>query len=471
VTASLLLVAAALAAQPPAAPVQVANPSMAIDGQGQLTVAIDVVNRTDQAVTAWNVAYTILFADGSSVPGGFGMDGVWEFAGTGVRPGSSAKTFVPPQSTLHATSGASVSFPDKQNVASIADVKLTYAIFADGTSTGDPALVKAAFKQRGRWADAFEFMASILRDAQAAGATPDSLRVALDRLNAKDQPDVDDGFKQWQRNNIQLLLDGRVKEPPAQALERWIGETEKHHWVYDAHRFPHPTPVVVLDVLNPVITEDREGYQYVDFDLRNVSDQAVVDWSIRVTVKLSDGSLQTSGYGRDGLMSYAGVGPKPDSLNGDTVVPAHATVRSRFGYMPQRTAARAVSVTDIDLRHVILADDSWSGDEKTVESEFERRAKSSDAIAFILPVLRKVLDDGGTNDAVLTALVALRSKDQPDANNFEKQVTRTNLNLLLEGRITETPEAFLKRWISYLEARRVVYEAHRQPKENGPGSP
>jgi hypothetical protein len=95
--------------------VQVANPSMAVDSQGVLTVGIDVVNRTDQAVTAWSVEYTIQFSDGSSERSGFGMDGTWEFAGTGVRPGSTARSFVPAQSTLHATGGG-VSFPDKKNV-------------------------------------------------------------------------------------------------------------------------------------------------------------------------------------------------------------------------------------------------------------------------------------------------------------------------------------------------------------------
>jgi len=60
--------------------------------------------------------------------------------------------------------------------------------------------------------------------------------------------------------------------------------------------------------------------------------------------------------------------------------------------------------------------------------------------------------------------VALRSKDQPDVNNVEKQVTRTNLNLLLEGRMNETPAAFLQRWIAELEARQAAYETHRRPK-------
>jgi hypothetical protein len=74
--------------------------------------------------------------------------------------------------------------------------------------------------------------------------------------------------------------------------------------------------------------------------------------------------------------------------------------------------------------------------------------------------------EGGTTDSVLNALVALRSKDQPDVNNVEKQVTRTNLNLLLEGRMNETPAAFLQRWIAELKARQAAYETHRRPKSS-----
>jgi hypothetical protein len=399
------------------------------------------------------------------------MDGVWEFAGVGVRPGVSARTFVPAQSTIHATSGTSVSFSSKKNVpiTSITDVKLSYAIFADGTSIGDPALVMAAFKQRARWADAYASIASILRDAQAAGSTLAALQAALDRLNAKDQPDFDIGIKQAQRRNLQMLLNGTIKEAPDRALQRLIGDAQIHHNVYDANRFPKAAPVVLLEVFNPVIVEDREGYQYVEFDLRNIADQAAVAWGIQLTVKLSDGSLESSGYGRDGLMTYAGVGPQPDSVHGDTVVPAHATVRSRFPYTTQTHTARGVSVTSIDLRHVILADDSWTGDPRNVESEFERRSRDADAIVSILPILRKALDAGGTTASVLAALVALRSKDQPDVNNVEKQVTRTNLNLLLKGRMNETPAAFLERWIGELEARLAAYEAHRRPKSSVDG--
>jgi hypothetical protein len=342
-------------------------------------------------------------------------------------------------------------------------VKLTYAIFADRTSIGDPDFVKAAFKQRARWADAYAVIASILRDTQAAGSTLDALQTALDHLNAKDQPDFDSGIKQVQRINLQLLLDGRVKDAPDHVLQRWIGDAQVRHDVYDANRFPNPTPVVLLEVLNPVIVEDREGYQYIEFDLKNVTDQAVVAWSLNLTVKSTDGTLESSGYGRDGLLTYTGLGPQPDSLQGDTVVPAHATVRSRFSYTSQRRT-RAVSISSIDLRHVILADDSWTGDQRNVESEFEQRGRNADAIASILPTLRKALDEGGTSNSVLTALVALRSRDQPDANNVEKQVTRTNLNLLLDGRMNETPAAFLQRWIGLLEARQAAYEAHRSPK-------
>lgn len=230
---------------------------------------------------------------------------------------------------------------------------------------------------------------------------------------------------------------------------------------------PAASPVKVS---NPAVGQDRDGYPFVEFDLKNLSDQAATSWMLNVTMRMSDGTAEQSGYGRDGLLTHAGLLPPPDRPERETVVPPHGTIRTRYPYSPQKKGVTAVSVASISVTLVIFADDSWFGSQHDVESWFMNRGNHADAIARFLPIVQTAVDAGGMVDALHAALAKLAGKDEQDFDSAERQVTRTNLQLLLDGRIKQTPVASLQHWIADLEARRATYEAHRRPKEQSPGS-
>ena len=85
------------------------------------------------------------------------------------------------------------------------------------------------------------------------------------------------------------------------------------------------------------------------------------------------------------------------------------------------------------------------------------------AIARVLPVLHQALDGGMSVDDLRTALAQLAGKDQPDFESGARHVARTNIQLLLEGKVPQ-PAVFLQGCINGLESSRSVYQSHSRPK-------
>jgi hypothetical protein len=166
---------------------------------------------------------------------------------------------------------------------------------------------------------------------------------------------------------------------------------------------------------------------------------------------------------------YEKLLPPRHDPESETVVPPHKTIRIRMLYPPPKQGVTALSATSVNVKYVAFADDTWSGSQADVEYLFKGRGTDADAIARILPVLREALDEGATVEALHTALARLAGKDRPDYESSERQVTRTNIQLLLDGKIPETPRAFLEIWIDGLDSRRAVYQSHSRPAQNGPG--
>ena len=422
--ATSLVLAALLGAQPPAPLVQVSDPTIAIDSSGTPQVAVYVQNRTDQPVTAWGVAYKIHFADGTAEDGTFDSDGLLEL-GRFVSPPQTSLTraLVRPQSTIHAGGSVGVASRDRQSVAitAITDLTLMYAIFADDSSIGHPASVKAAFD-----------------------------------------------LKQTERQILQSLIDGTLRQQPQATLLRASMEAEQRHWAYAAHRFPKSAPVTSVEALNSAIVLDADGYQTIELDLKNLGDQTVVAWNVSLVVHLSDGTAERRGFGRDGLTAFAGLLSGANGRMGETLVPPHSIVRTREGYISAMKGVTAVSVSLVTVTDVVFDDDSWAGDQGYVESQFETRARIADAMTKVLPILRTALDAGGSAAALRAALDNLAPRPPQDFEAAQRQVARTNIQLLLDGRIKLSPTAALEQWIETLEAERALYQAHSRPKQNSP---
>lgn len=469
---SAILLTTVLFAQTPARLVELSNPAVTpiADHPDLGTLDFDVTNRSDQAVTAWSIQYTIQFSDGTFRNGGIGIDAILEYAGVSLSREPRDQRVVPARSTVRVRAPGPIDLTPRKGVTveRVASITLDYAIFANEASTGPQRRAGLAILKRGREADAIASMLPVLIDARNAGSTPDALRTAIGKLKALDQPDFLSADAYGARQNLQLFLDGRLHFNPDDFLRREIEEAGRRRAVYDAHRSPKSPPVSTVQVSVGGVGRFPDGYQFVDFDLTNLSDQAAIAWDIRFSLQLSDGSSEQRGWGRDGLLVYEKILPPRHDPEGETIVPPHKTIRIRMAYPPPTPGVRMLSATAVSVKYVAFADDTWSGSLADVERIYENRGMQAAAIARVLPILHEALDAGATADALRTALAQLAGKDQPDFDSGARQVARTNIQRVLDGKIPQ-PAVFLQGYVDGLESSRAVYQSHSRPAENSPG--
>jgi hypothetical protein len=200
------------------------------DPTGPLVDEFQIANNTDRAVTAWNVVVEATLSDGRTTSKSLSSDAYASYArGSGnegkfIRPHASLRASVP----LDVANGLTVTRIQSS---------VKWAIFADGSWTGDAAEVRRMFERRAQNKQTFAFIVSALRAGLATGRGSESLQVALDRMNTPDQDDADNPHKAVMRRNLEQALKGRFAPLPAnELLRRWILDSEALWTAADEHR-------------------------------------------------------------------------------------------------------------------------------------------------------------------------------------------------------------------------------------------
>jgi hypothetical protein len=202
-------------------------------------VEFDIVNDTNVAVTAWKVGITVRHANGPAERVATATDAHVAFAG--VIPDSTGAV-AHPHSTIRGSVTINNAGPDVLDVSAA----LIYAIFADGTWTGDPKDVDELFARRNaNYQDLTEIITD-LRAARASASGAPALRDALDRLNRHEQSGGTSALKEVMRRNIQAALKSPNKAgaPPEELLAQWILRSEARLQATEAHRHKGAQAVV-----------------------------------------------------------------------------------------------------------------------------------------------------------------------------------------------------------------------------------
>jgi hypothetical protein len=231
----LLWIAIGTSAQQPPGELVVASSPLVVAGPNGLTVAeFDVTNKTGQAVTAWDVLVEATLSNGTLSARGTAPDGYGAYAG--VYPDNNV--FIRPHASVRRQ--VLLSVPTGVTVVGVRAV-LRCAIFADGSWIGDAERARSVFTQRERDRDTYGFIAAALRAGYAAGAGPDGLKVALDRLSTKDQEDYGNPLKEVMRQNLQRALERKAQGSPNELLRILVLQTEANWVAADASRRPKPS--------------------------------------------------------------------------------------------------------------------------------------------------------------------------------------------------------------------------------------
>jgi hypothetical protein len=212
-----------------------ASNAIVVPGPNGLTMGeFEVKNRTSQSVTAWEVKVEAMLSNGNIVTPRLAVDGYGAFAG--LYP-DDTNTIIRPYASVRRQ--ISVDVPGGVTISSV-KATLQWAIFADGSSFGDAAGVQAMFGRREKDRQAYAFIVTALRAGYAAGDGADALRLALERLNAKDQDDYENPDKQVMRRNLQQALAGKIQGTPKEFLRASILRMEAKWSAADEHRRARP---------------------------------------------------------------------------------------------------------------------------------------------------------------------------------------------------------------------------------------
>jgi hypothetical protein len=212
-----------------------ASNAIVVPGPNGLTMGeFEVKNRTSQTVTAWEVKVEAMLSNGNIVTPRLAVDGYGAFAG--LYP-DDTNTIIRPYASVRRQ--ISVDVPGGVTISSV-KATLQWAIFADGSSFGDAAGVQAMFGRREKDRQAYAFIVTALRAGYAAGDGADALRLALERLNAKDQDDYENPDKQVMRRNLQQALAGKIQGTPKEFLRASILRMEAKWSAADEHRRARP---------------------------------------------------------------------------------------------------------------------------------------------------------------------------------------------------------------------------------------
>jgi hypothetical protein len=179
---------------PPA--VSVSEPEY-VESKG--AVRVEMANHSTQTVTAWKVGISVVFADGVERGHAHAVEGYPALAG--LTDGE--QRLIPPGKTLETW------FPlprAKTTPVIVLKSSLLWAVFADGSTLGDPTAVTEVFAERERDRKAWLVVAAAIDVARRQASPAAGLHEALAALNAREQEDYEHPVKRTMRRNIQLAL-------------------------------------------------------------------------------------------------------------------------------------------------------------------------------------------------------------------------------------------------------------------------
>lgn len=127
-------------------------------------------------------------------------------------------------------------------------VSVSFLVFADRTSIGDPRAINEIFEERERSSKAWTVILTALRAGEAAGGNREGIPIALQYLNSPNQEDFEQSDKRIMRRQLQaalgrgrggMTIDQYLKGPgrssaahtrgggQAQTLVPWIRDSRK----------------------------------------------------------------------------------------------------------------------------------------------------------------------------------------------------------------------------------------------------
>jgi hypothetical protein len=202
----------------------------------------------------------------------------------------------------------------------------------------------------------------------------------------------------------------------------------------------------------------------LEFDLVNVSSQAIVAWNVRYKLSLTDGRQITRGYGPDGYQVYEGVITDPRPVT----VPPKRTLHS---FLPLADDVTSNAILErITIVSVIFADGSWWGEEAAVRGVFDRRAREAAAYSVIVGALRAGREAVGGTGSLEVALQRLSDRNQADFDQNIKQMMRKNLQRNIE-RKADTSRSDGEQLDHYIKQHQALLHAankHRHMQSPGP---
>ena len=162
-------------------------------------VEFTLENRSDKDVTAWGVNLRCTRADGTTNTRFYVQETLGSYEGLTPAEVRSRKVLfshgaITPVVVLEPSGCTAVS------------VSVSFLVFADRTSIGDPRAIGEIFEERERASKAWTLILTALRAGQAVGDNSDGVGVALQYLNSPNQEDFEQSDKRLMRRQLQAAL-------------------------------------------------------------------------------------------------------------------------------------------------------------------------------------------------------------------------------------------------------------------------
>lgn len=169
--------------------------------QGTGIVQFTLLNPTSQTLTAWMVdAYTWTPAGAILPLAGRGSDSYLSAAGLTDRG-----AHIPPGTSLVQSIAIQA---ERARTASVVEIRITAALFDDGSAYGEAALIDDFFRGRQRAHDALtEFLGVLNEMIGKAGRTPAALRSVYERLDSRVGAEATNPTRRVLVTNLRLAIE------------------------------------------------------------------------------------------------------------------------------------------------------------------------------------------------------------------------------------------------------------------------
>lgn len=162
-------------------------------------VQFTLENRSGKDVTAWGVNMLCTRPDGTTSKSSYLGETLGSYEGLTPTEVHSKKVLL----SHGATTPMVVLQPSGCTDVS---VSVSFLVFADRTSIGDPRAINEIFEERERSSKAWTVILTALRAGEAAGGNREGIPIALQYLNSPNQEDFEQSDKRIMRRQLQAAL-------------------------------------------------------------------------------------------------------------------------------------------------------------------------------------------------------------------------------------------------------------------------